>query len=141
MTTQVLTSENQETQILITIQHSSSMPDPLNIASQDNVNQVGMLGVEKQLDHLDTKGSPIEVGGIHMTSKHIQEPKLYETQWGAVNMPRYVYKSYQGGQTPCPMDQNARIIVNSTPAFARMVSWKYAQMAAPQVEDDLLTKS
>ena len=37
-----------------------------------------------------------------------------------------------------PLDQNARIVVNSTPAFARMVSWKYANMAAPQVEDDLL---
>ena len=41
------------------------------------------------------------------------------------------------GKTFCPLDQNARIIVNSTPAFARMLSWKYAQMTAPQVEEDL----
>ena len=138
MTTQVLTSANtnQETQILITIQHSSSMLD-FEASLQDNLNQAGMLGVEKQLEHLDTDGSPIKVGGIHMTSKHKKEPKVYETQWGAVNVPRYVYQSNQGGETYCPLDQNARIIVNSTPAFARMVSWKYAQMAAPQVEDDL----
>ena len=38
----------------------------------------------------------------------------------------------------CPLDQNALIVVNSTPAFARMVSWKYENMAAPQVEIDLL---
>ena len=38
----------------------------------------------------------------------------------------------------CPLDQNARIVVNSTPAFACMVSWKYENMAAPQVEIDLL---
>ena len=36
-----------------------------------------------------------------------------------------------------PLDQNARIVVNSTPAFARTVSWKYAEMAAPKVEHDL----
>ena len=102
MTTQVLTSENQETQILITIQHSSSMLD-FEASLQDNLNQAGMLGVEKQLEHLDTDGSPIKVGGIHMTSKHKKEPKVYETQWGAVNVPRYVYQSNQGGETYCPL--------------------------------------
>ena len=56
---------------------------------------------------------------------------------GAIKVSRYVYQSSQGGKTFCPLDQSARIIVNSTPAFVRMVSWKYAQMAAPQVEEDL----
>ncbi len=64
--------------------------------------------------------------------------EVYETPWGAVKVARNVYQSNKGGKTFCPLDQNARIIVNSTPAFARMVSWKYAQMAAPQVEQDLL---
>ena len=136
MTVQVQSSENQETQILITIQHGNSMLD-FEANLLHSLNQAGMLGVEKQLEYMDTDGSPIKVSGTHMTSKHKKEPKLYETPWGAVNVPRYVYQSNQGGETFCPLDQNARIIVNSTPAFARMVSWKYAQMAAPQVEEDL----
>ncbi len=136
MTAQILSSENQETQILITIQHGNSMLD-FETSLQGSLNQAGTLGVEKQLEHMDTDGSPIKVDGIHMTSKNKKEPKVYETSWGAVKVPRYIYQSSQGGETFCPLDQNARIIVNSTPAFARMVSWKYAQMAAPQVEDDL----
>ncbi len=136
MTAQILSSENQETQILITIQHGNSMLD-FETSLQGSLNQAGTLGAEKQLEHMDTDGSPIKVGGIHMTSKNKKEPKVYETSWGAVKVPRYIYQSSQGGETFCPLDQNARIIVNSTPAFARMVSWKYAQMAAPQVEDDL----
>ncbi len=136
MTAQILSSENQETQILITIQHGNSMLD-FETSLQGSLNQAGTLGAEKQLEHMDTDGSPIKVGGIHMTSKNKKEPKVYETSWGAVKVPRYIYQSSQGGETFCPLDQNARIIANSTPAFARMVSWKYAQMAAPQVEDDL----
>lgn len=137
MTAQVKSSGNHETQILITIQHGNSMLD-FEASLQESLNQAGMLGTEKQLEFMDTDGSPIKVGGIHMTSKHKKEPKVYETSWGAVRVSRYVYQSSQGGETFCPLDQNARIIVNSTPAFARMVSWKYAQMAAPQVEEDLL---
>lgn len=136
MTAQVLSSGNQETQILITIQHGNSMLD-FEDSVQTSLNQAGVLGVEKQLEYMDTDGSPIKVGGIHMTSKRKKEPKVYETSWGPIKMSRYVYQSNQGGETFCPLDQRARIIVNSTPAFARMVSWKYAQMAAPQVEEDL----
>lgn len=137
MTAHVKSSGNHETQILITIQHGSSMLD-FEDNLQESLNQAGILGTEKQLEFMDTDGSPIKVGGIHMTSKHKKEPKVYETSWGAVRVSRYIYQSSQGGEIFCPLDQNARIIVNSTPAFARMVSWKYAQMAAPQVEEDLL---
>ena len=137
MPAQVISSENNETQILITIQHGDSMLD-FETALQGSLNEAGVLGVEKQLEAMDTDGSPIKIGGITMSSKHKKEPKVYETSWGSVKLARYVYQSSQGGETFCPLDQNARIIVNSTPAFARLVSWKYAQMAAPQVEEDLL---
>ncbi|MGI9278351.1 MAG: ISKra4 family transposase, partial [Endozoicomonas sp.] len=136
MTAQILSSDNQETQIIIAVQHQNSMLD-FEDNLQQSLNQAGVLGVEKQLEYMDTDGSPIKIGGIHMTSKHKKEPKVYETSWGATKVSRYVYQSSQGGETFCPLDQNARIIVNSTPAFARMVSWKYAQMAAPQIEEDL----
>lgn len=137
MSAQVMFSNNNETQILITIQHGNSMLD-FETTLQSSLNEAGVLGVEKQLESMDTDGSPITVGGITMSSKYKKEPKVYETSWGAVKLPRYVYQSSQGGETFCPLDQKARIVVNSTPAFARLVSWKYTQMAASQVEEDLL---
>lgn len=104
---------------------------------QIELNAAGQLASGKQLEYMDSDGSPIEVGSIKMTRKTKKEPKVYETPWGQVSVSRYVYQGCRGGTTFCPLDQNARIIVNSTPAFARMVSWKYAQMSAPQVEEDL----
>ena len=68
MTAQVQSSEKQETQILITIQHGNPMLDFENNL-QFSLNQAGMLGVEKQLEYMDTDGSPIKVGGGQMTSK------------------------------------------------------------------------
>ena len=137
MSAQILSSQGNETQILVTIQHGQSM---LHFEEhlQDELNAAGRLATGQQLQHLDTNGEPILKGSTRLTSKKKKEPKLYETPWGQVRVERYVYQSYKGGKTFCPMDQNARIVVSSTPAFARMVSWKYANMAAPQVEDDLL---
>lgn len=105
---------------------------------QDELNDAGRLASAKQLEYLDTDGSPIQLGSISMTCKKKKELKVYESPWGQCPVERYVYQSSKGGKTFCPLDQNARIVVNSTPAFARMVSWKYANMAAPQVEADLL---
>ena len=104
---------------------------------QLELNQVGVLAEGKQLEYLDTDGSPIFFGSIKMTSKKKKEPKVYESPWGAVKVPRYVYQSSKGGEIFSSLDQNARIVVSSTPRFARLISWKYAEMAAPQVERDL----
>ena len=136
MPAQIISSSSQETQILLTIKHGQSMLE-FEDTLQTELNSVGMLAESKQLEFLDSDGTPIFMGSIKMTSKRKKEPKVYETPWGAVKIPRFVYQSSQGGSTFSPLDQNARIIVNSTPAFARMISWKYAQMAAPQVEKDL----
>ncbi len=133
----ILSTQNQETQILITIQHGHSMLE-FEDRLQTELNEAGVLASGQQLECMDTDGSPITMGSVRMSCKRKKEPKVYETPWGAVKVARNVYQSNKGGKTFCPLDQNARIIVNSTPAFARMVSWKYAQMAAPQVEQDLL---
>ncbi|MTI13988.1 ISKra4 family transposase [Sansalvadorimonas verongulae] len=137
MPAQILASKSQETQILITVQHGQSMLQ-FEEHLQDELNAAGRLAATRQLEHLDTTGEPIRKGSTRLTCKKKKEPKVYETQWGQVRIDRYVYQSSRGGKIFCPLDQNARIVVNSTPAFARMVSWKYANMVAPQVEDDLL---
>lgn len=136
MSAQIISSSSQETQILLTVKHEHSMLE-FEDTLQTELNSVGMLAESKQLEFLDSDGTPIFMASMKMTSKRKKEPKVYETPWGAVKVPRFVYQSSQGGSTFSPLDQNARIIVNSTPAFARMISWKYAQMAAPQVEEDL----
>ncbi len=137
MSTSILSTQNQETQILITIQHGRSMLD-FEESLLANLNEAGVLAEGQQLEHMDTDGTPVTIGSVRMSCKRKKEPKVYETPWGPVKIARNIYQSSKGGTTFCPLDQNARIIVNSTPAFARMVSWKYAQMAAPQVEQDLL---
>ena len=137
MSASIISTQSEETQILITIQHGQSMLE-FEESLQSELNAAGTLAMGQQLEYMDTDGSPITIGSVCMSCKRKKEPKVYETQWGAVKVARNVYQSNKGGGTFCPLDQNARIIVNSTPAFARMVSWKYAQMAAPQVEQDLL---
>ena len=136
MAAEIISSDSKETVIQITVQHGKSMLD-FEDNLQDCLNQAGCIGVKAQLTYMDTDGSPIKVGGLVMTCKKKKVPKVYECKWGAVGVPRYVYQSSEGGETFCPLDQNARIVVNSTPAFARTVSWKYAEMAAPKVEHDL----
>ena len=117
MSSVIISSNSSETQILLTIRHNGSM---LNFEDdlQAELNEAGMLAERKQLENLDTDGSPIFLGKVKMTSKKQKQLKVYETPHGAVEVPRYVYQSSKGGSTYSPLDHAARIIVNSTPKFA-----------------------
>jgi len=81
-------------------------------------------------------GSPIMIGPDKWTSKG-EETKAYQTPYGEVAIARHVYQSSKGGKTYCPLEQNARIVVTSTPRFAKIVSDKYANLASTQVQRDL----
>ncbi len=52
-------------------------------------------------------------------------------------MPRHVYQRSQGGKTFCPLDRGARIVVSSTPRFAKVISHKFANGSSIQVRRDL----
>lgn len=52
-------------------------------------------------------------------------------------MERHVYQSSRGGRQFCPLEQNARIILTSTPGFAKLVSSKYAELGSSRVWVDL----
>ena len=136
MSAAIYSTEEQKTQILITLEHGQSMLS-FEEDLQQTLNEAGQLASRRQLEYLDTDGSPITVASVHMTSKSHKEPKVYETPWGPVEVSRHVYQSSQGGAIFCPLDQNARIVVTSTPFYARMVSWKYAHMASSEVCEDL----
>ena len=103
---------------------------------QDALNEAGLLATEEKLKRFDTDGSPIQLGSVRMTSKgqFIQE---YETPYGRVAVPRHVYQTSEGGKTFCPLEENARMVLNATPKFAKTVSYKYAETGADAVVDDL----
>jgi hypothetical protein len=105
-------------------------------AIQDALNEAGMLLEQENLVRFDTDGSPIQVGPVRLTSKG-QSPQVYETPYGPVHVERHVYQTAQGGKTYCPLENAARLILNATPRWAKVVSYKYASMGADSVVDDL----
>jgi hypothetical protein len=100
------------------------------------LNEAGMLLEQENLARFDTDGSPIQVGPIRLTSKG-RSPQVYETPYGPVSVERHVYQTAQGGKTYCPLEDDARLILNSTPRWAKIVSYKYASLGADSVVDDL----
>src|ERR671936_856179 len=50
---------------------------------------------------------------------------------------RHVYQTSAGGKTFCPLEREARIVVTSTPRFAKVVANKFARSGSTQVESDL----
>jgi len=103
---------------------------------QQGINQAGLLATEHALSQFDADGTPIKVGGKKYTSKG-QVSKTYQTPYGEVVLCRHVYQSNFGGCTFCPLDNDARIITSSTPKLSKMVSSKYSEVPAIQVQKDL----
>src|SRR5205085_9833655 len=64
-------------------------------------------------------------------------PKTYQTPYGEATVARHVYQTSEGGATFCPLERDARIIITSTPRFAKQVSSKYSKDAGGRVVDDL----
>jgi hypothetical protein len=136
MTAQVTRQSKESITIEVTLPLSGSMLQAEETI-QDALNEVGLLATEEKLKRFDTDGSPIQLGSVRMTSKG-QFSQDYETPYGSVAVPRYVYQTSEGGRTFCPLEENARMILNATPRFAKIVSYKYAETGADAVVDDLL---
>ena len=105
-------------------------------AIQTALNEAGSLATAEALRQFDTDGSPLEMGPTRWYSKG-QEPKTYQTPYGEAVVERHVYQTPQGGPTFCPLERDARIILTSTPRFAKQVSHKYAEMSSGRVIADL----
>lgn len=103
---------------------------------QRALNEAGTVITQEALKRFDTDGSPIMTGAIKWTSKGPVE-KVYQTPYGQARVARHVYQTQTGGKTFCPLDQAARIVVSSTPRFARVVSHKAANNATTVVQRDL----
>jgi hypothetical protein len=121
--------------VQIEVSYGSSMLDAEE-ALQQQLNDAGTLATAEVLQRFDADGSPIQVGDTKLTSKG-KLKKEYQTPYGVAPVERHVYQSSRGGKTFCPLDRNARIVGSSTPKFAKMVSFKYAEFGSPRVIKDL----
>ena len=119
----------------IEVPYNDSMLD-FEETLQERLNEAGVVATAEGLQQFDTDGSPITVGPVKFTSKGRVE-KDYQTPYGVATVARHVYQSPQGGPTYCPLDRDARIVVSSTPRFAKVLSHKYAEFSSPRVQVDL----
>ncbi len=135
MGAQLLSIEGSQVKIEVTIDLSRSM-----LTSEENIqqslNKTGCIATEAALKYLDTDGSDIDIAGEVMRTKG-EQPKAYQTPYGEVVVERHVYQRSGGGKTYCPLEREARIIMTSTPLFAKQVSSKLAYGSARDVQRDL----
>src|SRR3954469_14237361 len=103
---------------------------------QHRLNEAGVVATAEGLKRFDTDGTPITVGSSKLTTKGPVE-KDYQTPYGVATVARHVYQGTQGGPTYCPLDRDARIVVTSTPRFAKILSHKYAEFSSPRAQVDL----
>jgi hypothetical protein len=121
--------------IQVEVPYNDSMLD-FEETLQHRLNDAGVLATAEGLRRFDTDGSPITVGPVKFTTKG-QVEKDYQTPYGVATIARHVYQSPQGGPTYCPLDRDARIVISSTPRFAKVISHKYAEFSSPRVQIDL----
>ena len=135
MSAQLLRMEGSQLKIEVTIDLSRSM-----LTSEENIqqtlNETGCIATAAALKYLDTDGSAIDIAGEVMRTKG-EQPKAYQTPYGEVVVKRHVYQRSGGGKTYCPLEREARIIMTSTPLFAKQVSSKLAYGSAREVQRDL----
>ena len=103
----------------------------------DALNEAGTMATGEILSQFDTDGSSIKIGNQIFRTKG-QFEKNYQTPFGESRVLRHVYQSNSGGKTYCPLEQSARIVVTSTPRFAKIVSSKYSFGSTEYVKQDLI---
>jgi hypothetical protein len=101
------------------------------------LNEAGSAATREALQRFDTDGSRLELGGQLWFSKG-RQPKHYQTPYGQIEIERHVYQRSHGGKTFCPLERDGRIVVTSTPRFAKVVSHKFAAGTSAAVRTDLM---
>lgn len=131
----LLNSSNDGFSIQIDFKYNESML----VAESDilkGLNDAGVIATEEVLTQFDSDGSVIKMGNQTFTTKGQQE-KNYQSPYGEIRISRHVYQSHSGGKTFCPLEHDARIVVTSTPRFAKIVSSKYSIGSTESVKNDL----
>jgi hypothetical protein len=105
-------------------------------ALQQALNEAGQAAMLPMIKQFDTNGEPIRVNGVKHTVKSY-DPQTYETPCGPVQAERYTYQTSKGGPCYIPLENDARMILKSTPRYAQIVSGKYARFGADAICEDL----
>ena len=100
------------------------------------LDEAGVAATAEALPRFDPDGLPIRLGTTRLTSMG-EVRKDYQTPYGVAPVDRHVYRSSKGGKTHCPLDRDARVVVSSTPRFAKLIAHKYAEFGAGRVLGDL----
>lgn len=135
MTAKIIKRNENTFLVQIEVPYSISMLDGEELL-QKALNEAGSLATGELLVKFDSDGSPIMVGDKKWTSKG-KIPQTYQTPYGEARIERHVYQSSSGGRGYCPSDKDARIIITSTPKFAKMLTSKYSADGASRVLKDL----
>ena len=135
MPAKLIRVKGSRVKVEVTVELSRSMLETEE-AIQGALNEAGVLLSGEALSYFDADGSPIEFGGEVWYSKGGQ-PKTYQTPYGEVVVDRQVYQRAGGGKTYCPLEREARVVITSTPRFAKQVSSKMAQGPSSAVRRDL----
>ncbi len=106
-------------------------------ALQKALNEAGQVAMEPMIKQFDTNGEPIRINGVKHTVKNFW-PEKYETPYGPVSVERYTYQTSKGGRAYVPLENDARMVLNSTPRYAQIVSGKYTRFGADAICEDLL---
>ena len=106
-------------------------------ALQQSLNVAGQMAMQPMLKQFDTKGEPIRVAGVRHSVKDYA-PQTYETPYGPVKVQRHTYQTCKGGRAYVPLENDGRMVLNSTPRYAQSVSGKYARFGADAICEDLL---
>ena len=135
MTAKLISVEGAVIKIELTIELSETMLES-EVKIQEKLNEAGRIASKEAMKQQDTEGSVIEISGKKRQPKG-EQPKAYQTPYGEVVVERHLYQK-AGGKTYCPMERNARIIVTSTPMFAKPISSKMCYGAGAEVQRNLL---
>ena len=106
-------------------------------ALQQSLNEAGQAAMVPMIKQFDTNGEPIRVDGVKHTVKNYA-PQTYETPYGPVQLQRHTYQTCKGGRAYVPLENDARMVLNSTPRYSQIVAGKYARFGADAICEDLL---
>ena len=93
---------------------------------------MGQVATSELLKTFEKEGDEIIFGAMKLTSIGLSR-KCYQTPYGEVEVECHLYQSALSRATFFSLEREARIILTLTPRFASQVSYKMAEMPAPQV--------
>ena len=136
MSAELISKNGNEVTVQFTVKLTGAMLNDEQ-ALQRSLNEAGQVAMKPMLEQFDTNGEPIRINSIKHTVRD-RLPQTYETPYGQVKVQRNSYQTSKGGRSYVPLEIDGRMVLNSTPRYAQIVSGKYARFGADAICEDLL---